>query len=89
MPRSILTALEACFVDRRSYAQCKDLPGAKLTLGAGAGQTEIADATDDGSTVVARSDSGTSFTLAKDASGAVVRTCDAPGKGGCPAGGSW
>ena len=40
-------------------------------------------------TVVARSASGTNFKIDKGASGASTRTCDKPGTGGCPAGGSW
>jgi len=40
-------------------------------------------------TVLAHSKSGTTFKVTKDSSGGLKRTCDKPGKGGCPAGGSW
>ena len=40
-------------------------------------------------TVTSTSKSGTTFSIARTAAGAVVRTCSAPKTGGCLTGGTW
>jgi type IV pilus assembly protein PilA len=88
--RDFATEVETCFVDQQSYAFCKEPEGTQLPMGSGPGQVEVADATDTDYTVVAHSESGANFTVAKDAtSGESTRSCDKPEKGGCKAGGTW
>ena len=81
--------LEACFVDQQTYAACKKPPGTQQTLGSSAGQVEVSAASDAGYTIVAHSQSGADFTLVKDATGTLTRTCDKSKKGGCNADGTW
>lgn len=87
--RSLVTEVEVCFVDQQSYAGCEQPEGTQLSIGAGPGQVEVSEATDTGYTIVAHSESGANFEIVKDESGETTRSCDKPGKGGCPAGGTW
>jgi hypothetical protein len=76
--REFVTELEACYVDSQSYASCPKGSGSVTATG-----------TDDGYVVTSRSESGNAFAIAKVGGAAAVRTCTAPGKGGCPASGEW
>jgi hypothetical protein len=87
--RDLLTEVEVCYVDSGSYAGCEKPAGTKLKIGSGAGQVEVTKADATTYTVVAHSESGTDFTVAKGADGAAKRTCDKPGKVGCKVGGTW
>ena len=87
--RNFVSGLEACFVDQQTYTNCKKPAGINVPIGSGPGQVELAKAGTATYTVVAHSGSGTNFKIDKGASGAATRTCDKPGTGGCPAGGSW
>ena len=87
--RNLVAEVETCFVDQQMYTACKKPAGTKLSLGSGPGQVEVSAAAVATYTVAAHSKSGANFNVTKDSSGALKRTCDKPGKGGCPAGGSW
>jgi hypothetical protein len=76
--RTAATEIEACFVDQAAYTGCEpSKPGLTAT------------ATDTSYKLTSASKSGNSFVLAKDAGGAMKRTCTTAGQGGCHAGGSW
>jgi hypothetical protein len=77
--RTAVTELEACFVDEQDYSRCDVPPSTAEVSAADAGTY----------TITGHSTSGTEFLIEKQADGAVVRTCSAPGSGGCPAGGDW
>jgi hypothetical protein len=87
--RELVTGVEACFVDQQTYEACTEPEGVDVPLGSKPGQAEVADAGVATYTVVARSESGTSFEATKDEGGELKRSCDKPGTGGCPAGGRW
>ena len=87
--RELATGVEACFVDQQTYEACKEPEGVDVPLGSKPGQAEVTEAAVAAFTVVAHSESGTSFEVAKDEGGALKRSCDKPGTGGCPAGGEW
>ena len=90
--RNTVSHVESCYANAQDYTKCDnaqlvaneqvpagDLTGVVVTPNTAAGYG-----------IVATSKSGTTFTIAKDpASGAVSRTCNNPGKGACPAGGTW
>ena len=90
--RNTVSHVESCYANAQDYTKCDnaqlvaneqvpagDLTGVVVTPNTAAGYG-----------IVATSKSGTTFTIAKDpASGAVSRTCSNPGKGACPAGGTW
>jgi type IV pilus assembly protein PilA len=87
--RNLVSAVEVCFVEQQSYTACEKPSGAQLPIGSGRGQVEVSAASDAGYTVVAHSESGTSFKIVKRPTGSVARTCDNPGTGGCRSGGRW
>ena len=87
--RNLVSGVEACFVDQQTYTSCKKPAGISVPLGSGPGQVEVVKADTATYTIVAHSKSGTNFKIEKGASGAATRSCDKPGQGGCPAGGSW
>ena len=78
--RNAVTQVESCYADSQTYAGCAD-----PTVLSSAGLKLASTATGDASTysIVATSKSGNTFTIAKDATGNVTRSCT-----GC-SGGSW
>ena len=88
--RTLVTGLEACFVDQMTYAGCEEPEGVpELELGSEPGQVEVTEAGDTTFTIVAHSESGASFTIAKTPAGGLDRTCEPTGEGGCGPDGSW
>lgn len=87
--RTLVTEVEACFVDSQDYAGCDKPPGTKLPIGRGEGQVQLTKASANGYTVVARSKSGKTFTVSKTSS-RMKRSCEAAqfDGGGCK-GGTW
>jgi hypothetical protein len=79
--RQAVTEVEACFVDEQDYRRCRDIATVE-----GVEVTEAGAAT---YTIVARSESGTSFEIEKQKTGALARICSPGGSGGCPDGGHW
>jgi len=86
--RNAMGLLEACYFDKLTYkgsGNGRSCLGADsgLSLGSGAGQVRVTAVSDTGYTVTAKSGSGASFKIKKDAStGAVTRSCTGKG-GGC------
>jgi type IV pilus assembly protein PilA len=87
--RNLATEVETCFVDQQTYAGCEQPEGTQLPIGSGPGQVEVAEAGDLDHTIVAHSESGTNFTIAKDAEGTATRECDKPESGSCKPDGTW
>jgi hypothetical protein len=59
-------------------------------LGSAPGEVEVVNVGVQTYSAVGHSHSGTDFTIAKEtAGGALSHSCNAPGKGGCSADGSW
>jgi type IV pilus assembly protein PilA len=90
--RNMVSEVESCYATKADYSACATLAEASaagLTLvKAASGSAPPAD----GYTIRADSVSGDTFTIAKDATGKVTRTCTETagnaGKGGCN-GGTW
>ena len=82
--RNLVTLVETCYVDRMDYSACADAAG-----GEDVGEATVEGATASTYTVVSPSESGNEFRLGKTDAGALERTCDAAGEGGCRADGSW
>lgn len=92
--RNLVSHLEAFHAIERTYdaADAKDSDDIKksgLALGDEPGEVDITDGDEDTYTIVATSRSGGTFTVSKDADGAVDRTCSEPGEGGCSDDGEW
>ena len=89
--RNMVSALESCYTTSQSYASCatsQDVTESGITTGAGSGQVALMLAAGT-YTIVAKSESGNTFTITKGVSGPVTRTCTTAGSGGCKAGGVW
>jgi type IV pilus assembly protein PilA len=90
--RTAQTALETFYTDEQNYnttvaglvaiepalAEGVALAGLSITPGA-----------DSYTVTVAQAKTGSTYIIAKDATGAVTRTCTLVGKKGCPASGKW
>jgi type IV pilus assembly protein PilA len=94
--RSLVGQVEACNAEKTDYTQCDSL--AKLSAGGdqlgfvygGApGQAEVSSANNKGYDLVAHSTSGNNFTISRDNSGTVTRSCTTPGDAGCQKTGTW
>lgn len=99
--RNLESQIESCYTNTEDYQQC--LPQTDGTVGGDATGLSIGSsggdvtATSSGVTsyvIVATSKSqagstNNTFTITKSSGGAALRTCSAPGKGGCKSGGVW
>ena len=94
--RNLVSQVESCYANEQDYTKC--VPDASnniegdttgLPIGAGAGQVTMATNSATGYTVTAGSKSGINFVITKVNNGSATRSCDQPGKGGCPASGNW
>jgi type IV pilus assembly protein PilA len=95
--RNTVSQMEACYTQNETFTGCTKAAleadgstGVTLVDGApGAGQVGIdPPAAGNNYTLTAKSTSGNTFTIDK-VGGTVTRTCTAPGKGSCPASGTW
>ena len=83
----MVSALESCYTNSQTYVGCgtaQDVTESRITTGTGNGQVNLATLAAGNYEVVAKSDSGNSFTITKPASGAMTRTCTTTGSGACP-----
>jgi type IV pilus assembly protein PilA len=96
--RNMVSQIESCFTDTQTYASCNsvaELPNTGLPITdtfpptASSGSV-AADAGPSAYTIVAASKSGNNFTITKDATGAISRTCSTGGSnGGSCVGSTW
>ena len=88
--RNLVSQLESCYTDNNTYSgsgnggSCLST-NTGLSLGTAQGQVEVTAAGTSTYTIVGHSKSGGDFTISKDASGNVTRTC---ANGSC-SGGTW
>jgi hypothetical protein len=82
--RTLVTFVEACYVDSQDYTQCEDAAGQEDV---GEATVEAASAAD--FVITAPSESGNEFRITKTPTGALESTCTEQGEGGCPASGTW
>jgi type IV pilus assembly protein PilA len=95
--RALVGAVESCRANRDDYTLCDTETeltadqGTSLSLnfGGGAGQVQVANSTAKSYDAMAHSTSGNKFTITREASGSLSRSCTTPGKGSCPASGTW
>lgn len=95
--RALVGAAEACRTNRDDYTLCDS--EAKLTadqgtsmslsFGTGAGQVEVQNSATKSYDAVAHSTSGNAFTITRNATGALSRSCTTTNNGSCPASGTW
>src|SRR2546421_4140967 len=94
LARNTVSHVESCFANTQDYTKC-DNAGLQATEQVPAGEltdVTVNPNTANGYAVVAqsKSDPAATFTITKDpATGAITRQCGNPGKGACPAGGTW
>jgi type IV pilus assembly protein PilA len=89
--RNIVSHLESYYANEQKYIGAdtsSDVTKSGIPVGANKGEVALTLA-DQTYTVVGYSQSGTKFTIAKDANGKLTRSCDSKGNGACPSSGSW
>ena len=87
--RTAQTAMETYFTDEQSYnADVDALRAIEPALNQGVAGTglDVTGGDDDYTITVTQAKTGSTFTIAKTATGAVTRTCTDPAKKGCPSG---
>lgn len=88
--RTAATAEETYFTDNQVYTGTEaDLTGLEPALNNANALSANGTATTFDVSVTSKSTDATVYTMTRAANGAVTRTCDDPGKGGCKAGGTW
>ena len=95
--RNAVSQMETCYADKQDYTLCtaaelkKETSGIDIVDGAPAAeQVGISTgATSTTFTLVAKSKSNNTFTMAKGSTGVVGRTCATADSGGCGTGGKW
>ncbi len=90
--RNMVSALESCYTNSQTYVGCgatQDVTESGIATGTGNGQVNLATLSAGNYEVVAKSESGNTFTITKPTSGALTRTCATTGNGACPSSGSW
>ena len=95
--RNVVSAVESCYAETQTFASCDDgtdlsNAGSKapVTIASppGDGQVGITADTADTYTIVAKSKSGNTFTIKKNADGTTSRSCATVSVGGCPSTGA-
>ncbi|MDO9352069.1 MAG: type II secretion system protein [Solirubrobacteraceae bacterium] len=80
--RNAVSQVEACYTDTQNMAVCKsaaELGNTGLSIGAGTDQVVINNVGTDGFSIVAKSKTNNTFTIAKDGTtGVITRTCQKP-----------
>jgi type IV pilus assembly protein PilA len=95
--RNLVSQMESCFTDTQSYGGCvttTQLGNTGLPVedggGAAPGDGSVSATGDTNQfTIVAASKSKNTFTITKQASGSITRTCTTGGNGGSCTGGTW
>jgi type IV pilus assembly protein PilA len=91
--RNMVSQVESCYSDAQNYSNCvttTQLGSTGLDVGTGSGQVTVqVPASSDTYTITASSKSGNTFTIRKQASGVVTRTCSSGGSGSCLGSGTW
>ena len=92
--RGIVTVMETCYIENQSYLGCSAQLGTEyqgIKIGTGLGRTAVTEETSSGYSVTAVSKAGAShtFTIDHTLGETFLRTCGAPGEGGCEADGRW
>jgi len=92
--RNAVSQVESCFTDEQDYTHCVQGQAAMADSGLDWGTTggKVTVAAPSGTDlykVTGTSQSGNHFFITKHSDGTYTRTCDAVGKGSCPASGSW
>ncbi len=85
--RTAQTVLEVLYTESQTYeATPEELAALDPTLS----EVDLTvEGTADTYEVTATSESGNTFTVSRDAAGAVTMTCETAGEGGCEEGGTW
>jgi len=92
---SLAPIVERCYARAEDFTACDtpvELPAAAaagLSLGMGQAQVAVVASTVTTYEIAAQSRTGATFTLARDAAGALHRTCAPAGAGGCRRDGTW
>ena len=93
----VASQMEQCHVETDDFGDCNTEAKLDAALGSktgaswgnGDGQVQVQQATPTTFRLRARSRSGANYTLTRPATGPLERTCNPPGRAGCPGDGNW
>jgi type IV pilus assembly protein PilA len=87
--RNLVSQLESCFADSQDYTSCStEVSASGLNIGGATGEVTYG-AASTVYTITAQSKSGNTFSITKDPTGKVIRSCATGGTAGCKSGGTW
>jgi hypothetical protein len=86
-----VSQVESCYTDAQDYSQCgnANLTNTGLAIGTGTGKVQVVSAQSDAYTIAATSKSNNQFSIIKNTSGTISRTCGSAGSGSCLSGSTW
>jgi type IV pilus assembly protein PilA len=87
--RNMVSQVESCASDSQDYSQCTAPTNTGLTLGTNTGSVEVNTATASTYVIIGHSKSGNNFTITKNSTGTITRSCDAGNSGSCLSSGTW
>jgi type IV pilus assembly protein PilA len=81
--RSLVTHVETCFAASMDYTKCttSQMDPTGLPIGSGLGEVDVTDTASDSYTVTAKSKSGGTFTITRDNTTGIARSCSGGTKG--------
>jgi type IV pilus assembly protein PilA len=87
--RNMVSQVESCYTDAQNYQNCSAPLNTGLALGTATGQVEMTGSGTDTYEIVGHSKSGNNFTITKNATGTISRSCTTGGSGSCLTGSTW
>jgi type IV pilus assembly protein PilA len=87
--RNMVSQVESCYTDAQDYQQCSAPTNTGLALGGLTGQVEMTGSGTDTYVIVGHSKSGNNFTITKNNTGTISRSCTTGGSGSCLTGSTW
>jgi type IV pilus assembly protein PilA len=87
--RNMVSQVESCYTDAQNYQQCSSPTNTGLALGGLTGQVEMTASGTDTYVIVGHSKSGNNFTITKNNTGTITRSCTTGGSGSCLTGSTW
>jgi type IV pilus assembly protein PilA len=92
--RNLVSEVESCYSTNEDYSQCTTtnaggLGTIAIPFGTATGQATVSSANNNGYTIVSYSKSTNTFSILKDTTGNVTRSCTPANNGGCKSGSTW
>jgi type IV pilus assembly protein PilA len=87
--RNMVSQVESCYTDAQDYQLCSAPTNTGLALGPATGEVEMTASGTNTYTIVGHSKSLNNFTITKNNTGTITRSCTTGGSGSCLTGSTW